>query len=81
MLRICIIGPEATGKSALFRLLSGEEPEDAMLSESFTPPVATVNFKDVKTNVPMTNETFLLPKPPGYELRVEKFEPGKSITP
>ncbi len=48
MLRICIIGPEATGKSALFGLLSGEEPKDAVLSETFTPPVATLNAQDAQ---------------------------------
>jgi ribosome-binding ATPase YchF (GTP1/OBG family) len=48
MLRICIIGPEGTGKSALFGLLSGEKPKDAMLSETFTPPLAVVSFQDAR---------------------------------
>ncbi len=50
MLRICIIGPEGTGKSALFGLLSGEQPKDAMLSETFTPPLAVLGFENAQVD-------------------------------
>ncbi len=46
MLQISLIGPENTGKSRLFKLLSGEEPRETILSESFSPPLATVRLVD-----------------------------------
>ncbi len=48
MLRISLIGPEGTGKSRLFTLLSGEEPRETMLTESFSPPVAPVQLEDAR---------------------------------
>jgi len=48
MLRISLIGPEGTGKSRLFTLLSGEQPRETMLTESFSPPVAPVELEDAR---------------------------------
>jgi len=48
MLRISLIGPEGTGKSRLFTLLTGEQPRETMLTESFTPPVAPVELEDAR---------------------------------
>lgn len=41
MLQVALIGPEDTGKSKLFELLTGTKPRDEVLSESFVPPVGS----------------------------------------
>ena len=49
--------------------------------ENKTKKVTTLNFTDVKINRELTDNTFLLPKPPGWQLTVEKFEEGKAVRP
>ncbi|OPX23469.1 MAG: hypothetical protein B1H03_01575 [Planctomycetales bacterium 4484_113] len=46
MLGIAIVGPEGTGKSLLFELLTGTAPQERTLSDTFTPPVGTVSLPD-----------------------------------
>ncbi len=41
MLQIALIGPEDTGKSKLFQLLTATKPKDEVLSETFTAPVGS----------------------------------------
>lgn len=45
-MRASLIGPEGTGKSTLFKLLTGVEPPETMLTESFSPPAAPVAVDD-----------------------------------
>lgn len=66
MLRISIIGPEGTGKSALFGLLSGEKPKDTMLSETFTPPLAVLSFENAQLDE-------LLKLLPGREVKLTQY--------
>ncbi len=49
--------------------------------ENKTKKVTTLNFGEIKTNQELSVETFLLPKPPGWNLTVEKFEEGKALRP
>ncbi len=49
--------------------------------ENKTKKVTTLNFGEIKTNRELSAETFLLPKPPGWNLTVEKFEEGKALRP
>lgn len=49
--------------------------------ENKSKKVTTLNFTDVKTNVELADSIFLLPKPAGWQLTVEKFEEGKALRP
>jgi ribosome-binding ATPase YchF (GTP1/OBG family) len=55
-MRASLIGPEGTGKSTLFTLLSGVKPQETMLTESFSPPTASVAVDD-----PRLDKLFTLP--------------------
>jgi len=50
MLELAIIGPEETGKSKLFELLTGVKPKEEVLSESFVPPVGTCPLDEERIN-------------------------------
>lgn len=41
----------------------------------------TVTFRNVQTDPKLSDDTFLLPKPPGWTLNVKRLEPGASLTP
>jgi len=55
-MRASLIGPEGTGKSTLFSLLTGVEPQETMLTESFSPPAAAMAIDD-----PRLEQLFRLP--------------------
>jgi len=46
MQSVALVGPESTGKSLLFELLTGAEPQEETLTETFTPPLGTVPLPD-----------------------------------
>lgn len=57
-MRASLIGPEGTGKSTLFKLLTGVEPQETMLTESFSPPAAPVAVDDLRLDKLLTLPMF-----------------------
>ncbi len=50
MLQIALIGPEDTGKSKLFELLTKTKPKDEVLSESFSAPIGNCSLDEKRIN-------------------------------
>lgn len=79
MLSVALVGPEDTGKSLLFQLLSGAIPQETMLSDTFTPPVGTVSLPDSRLDA--LQEILKRPKWVPLSIELKDFPGFSSGTP